>query len=62
MPYIHVRLAGELTREQKKQIVEEMTCTMERIAGKPREYVIVNFDETREENWGWGGQLLDELE
>ncbi|WP_348945697.1 4-oxalocrotonate tautomerase family protein [Chitinibacter sp. FCG-7] len=62
MPYIHVRLAGELTREQKKQIVEEMTSTMERIAGKPREYVIVNFDETREENWGWGGQLLDELE
>ncbi|WP_410497546.1 tautomerase family protein [Chitinibacter sp. S2-10] len=62
MPYIHVRLAGELTREQKKQIVEEFTSTMERVAGKPREYVIVNFAETREEDWGWGGQLLDELE
>jgi 4-oxalocrotonate tautomerase len=38
-----------------------MTSTMERIAGTPREYVIVNFEETKEENWGWGGKMLDEL-
>lgn len=61
MPYIQVRLAGELSREQKKQIVDEITSTMERVAGKPREYVIVNFEETKEENWGWGGKMLDEL-
>ncbi|WP_028455752.1 tautomerase family protein [Chitinilyticum litopenaei] len=62
MPYIHLRLAGTLSREQKQQIVDEFTATMARVAGKPREYVIVNIEETREENWGWGGVLLDELE
>lgn len=62
MPYIHIRLAGELSREQKKQIVEEFTATMERVANKPREYVIVNIEETKEENWGWGGVMLDAVD
>ncbi len=59
MPFINIKIAGELTREQKKQIVEEITGTMQRVAHKPSQYVIVNFDETPEENWGWGGELLD---
>ncbi|GGP21839.1 tautomerase family protein [Silvimonas iriomotensis] len=59
MPFINIKIAGELSREQKKQIVDEITDTMGRVANKPRQYVIVNFDETPEENWGWGGTLLD---
>ncbi|QLG88399.1 4-oxalocrotonate tautomerase family protein [Chitinibacter bivalviorum] len=61
MPYINLRIAGELSREQKQKIVAEFTDTMVRIACKPAEYVVVAIDEKPEEDWGWGGKLLDEL-
>lgn len=34
MPYVNIRLAGTLTREQKQQIATEITDTLERIAHK----------------------------
>lgn len=60
MPYINIRTAGALTREQKVQIAEEVTEMMERIADKPRSYTYVTFDEVAEENWAVAGRLLDE--
>ena len=60
MPYVNVRIAGTLSREQKKQIAEEITDTLERIAGKPRSYTYIAFDELPEEQWAIGGKLLDE--
>lgn len=60
MPYINIRTAGALTREQKAQIAEEVTEMMERIANKPRSYTYVTFDEVAEENWAVAGKLLDE--
>ena len=60
MPYINIRTAGTLTREQKAQIAEEVTEMMERVAGKPRSYTYVTFDEVAEENWAVAGKLLDE--
>ncbi|PJB04645.1 MAG: 4-oxalocrotonate tautomerase, partial [Hydrogenophilales bacterium CG_4_9_14_3_um_filter_63_34] len=36
MPVVSIKLAGSLTREQKKKIAEEITDTLERHAGKPR--------------------------
>jgi len=60
MPYVNVRIAGTLSREQKKQIAEEITDTLERVAGKPRSYTYIAFDELPEENWSVAGKLLDE--
>jgi 4-oxalocrotonate tautomerase len=60
MPYINVKLAGSLTREQKDKIAKEITDTMERIANKPRSYTYIVFDEVMEENWAVAGDLLDE--
>ncbi|NNM81124.1 MAG: 4-oxalocrotonate tautomerase family protein [Burkholderiales bacterium] len=60
MPYVNVRLAGQLTREQKKRIAEEFTDTLERIAGKPASYTYISFDELADENWAIAGKLLDE--
>lgn len=60
MPYINVRLAGSLTREQKDKIAKEITDTMERIAHKPKSYTYIVFDEVAEENWAVAGDLLDE--
>lgn len=60
MPYVNVRLAGSLTREQKQKIAEEITDTLERIAHKPGSYTYITFDEVPEENWAVAGHLLDE--
>lgn len=59
MPYVNIRVAGTLTREQKKQIAEELTDTLERVAGKPRSYTYISFDEIPDENWAVAGKLLD---
>ena len=60
MPYINVKLAGSLSREQKQQIAKEITDTMQRIAHKPPSYTYIVFDEVAEENWAVAGELLDE--
>lgn len=59
MPYVNIRVAGTLTREQKKQIAEELTDTLERVAKKPRSYTYISFDEIPDENWAVAGKLLD---
>lgn len=58
MPYVNIRVAGTLTREQKRQIAEELTDTLERIAKKPKSYTYICFDELPDENWAVEGKLL----
>lgn len=60
MPYVSIRIAGTLTREQKQQIAAEITDTLERVALKPKSYTYIAFDEMPYENWAIAGQLLDE--
>jgi len=60
MPYVNIRIAGSLTRDQKQQIAAEITDTLERIALKPKAYTYIAFDELPEENWAIAGKLLDE--
>ncbi len=59
MPYVNVRIAGTLTRDQKTQIAAEITDTLERIAHKPKSYTYIAFDELPDENWAIAGKLLD---
>lgn len=60
MPYVNIRIAGTLSREQKAKIAAEITDTLERIASKPASYTYIAFDELKEENWAIAGKLLDE--
>jgi 4-oxalocrotonate tautomerase len=60
MPYVNIRIAGTLTREQKQQIAAEITDTLERVALKPKNYTYITFDELSDENWAIAGRLLDE--
>ncbi len=59
MPYVNIRIAGSLTREQREKIAAEITDTLERIAHKPKSYTYIAFDELPEENWAIAGKLLD---
>ena len=60
MPYVNIKLAGEITREQKAQIAKEITETLERVAKKPKSYTYITFEEVAYEDWAIGGKLLDE--
>ncbi|WP_297889795.1 4-oxalocrotonate tautomerase family protein [Sulfurihydrogenibium sp.] len=61
MPYVNVKVAGKLTKEQKEKIVEGITKLLEEVANKPPQSTYVVIDEVDRENWGKGGKLLTDL-
>jgi 4-oxalocrotonate tautomerase len=58
MPYVNIRIAGSLSREQKQKIAQEITDTLERVAQKPKSYTYIAFDELPHESWAIAGTLL----
>lgn len=61
MPYVNIKLAGEVTREQKAEIAKEITETLERVANKPKSYTYITFEEVAYEDWAIGGELLGQF-
>lgn len=60
MPYVEVRVAGELKDEQKKMIANGIAKLLEEVAGKPQNATYVVFDEVKRSNWAVGSKLLSE--
>ncbi|MDH3347391.1 MAG: 4-oxalocrotonate tautomerase family protein [Desulfobulbaceae bacterium] len=60
MPYVNIRVAGSLSREQKQNIVKRVTDVIAEEANKPKQSVLIFIDEESRENIGSGGVLLDE--
>jgi 4-oxalocrotonate tautomerase len=60
MPYVNIKLAGSVTREQKKAIAKEITETLQKHAQKPPSYTYIVFEEVPYEDWAIAGKLLDE--
>jgi 4-oxalocrotonate tautomerase len=60
MPYVNIRVAGQLTRKQKKKIVKGVTRVISEEANKPKDSIIIFIDEESRENIAKGGKLLDE--
>lgn len=60
MPYVSIRVAGELSREQKRQISKGVTEVIAKAANKPPESVLIFIDEVQRENIAKEGKLLDE--
>jgi len=58
MPYVNVKIAGTLTDEQKRKIAEQVTDTMQHVAGKSPQYTYVVIEEVPRSDWAIGGRLL----
>lgn len=58
MPFVNLKLAGKLTKEQKKEIAERFSETLLKVAGKPKESTYLVIDEVNGENWAHGDKLL----
>ena len=59
MPYVNIRVAGELTKEQKSNICAGVTEVIAREAGKPPEAILIFIDEVKHENIAKAGVLLE---
>jgi 4-oxalocrotonate tautomerase len=59
MPYVNIRVAGKLDRNQKEEICMEVTETIARVAGKPKNSILIFIDEVAHDNIATGGTLLN---
>lgn len=60
MPYVNVQITKGTTREQKAEIVKDITGSLQRVLGKKPEYTHVVIQEIAEEGWGFAGMLTDD--
>lgn len=60
MPYINVQITKGATREQKAQIVKDMTESLVNVLGKKPEHIHIVIQEIKEEDWGFEGMLTDD--
>jgi 4-oxalocrotonate tautomerase len=58
MPYVNIRVAGTLSKEQKEKISKGVTDVICREAGKPPEAVLIFIDEVERDNIAKAGTLL----
>ncbi len=61
MPVVTVRITRDgVTVEQKRQVVAEITQTLQRVLGKRPEHTHVIIEKVDPENWGFAGMLTTE--
>lgn len=60
MPYVNVQITPGASREQKAQIVRDITDSLVRVLGKKPEHTHIVIQEIAEENWGFAGLLTDD--
>ena len=60
MPYINVKVAGNLTAEQKRAIAEKFSETLQEVAVKKPGATYIVFEEVERENWAVGNKLLSD--
>jgi 4-oxalocrotonate tautomerase len=60
MPYVNIRVAGKLSRKQKKKIARGVTRVIAKEANKPESSILIMIDEVQRENVASAGRLLDE--
>jgi 4-oxalocrotonate tautomerase len=61
MPYVSIRVAGKLTKEQKQKIAKGVTDVIAEAANKPKEAVCSLSTKRSRENIAKGGVLLEDM-
>ncbi len=60
MPYVNIQITKGSTRDQKAQLVQEVTASLVRILGKKPEHTHIVIQEIADEDWGFSGLLTDD--
>lgn len=61
MPFVSVRITRDgVTREQKAQVIAEITDTLQRVLGKRPDLTHIVIEEVDTNNWGYAGMTTTE--
>ncbi len=60
MPYVNVQITKGAAREQKAQIIKDITQSLVTVLGKKPEHIHIVIQEIAEEDWGFEGLPTDE--
>jgi len=60
MPYVNLQITKSATRDQKRELVRDVTDSLVRVLGKKPEHIHIVIQEIAEEDWGFAGMLTDE--
>jgi 4-oxalocrotonate tautomerase len=65
MPYVNIRVAGKLDKQQKEEIcsgvtdvISKVANKISKVANKPKDSILIFIDEDQHENIAMGGKLL----
>ncbi len=60
MPYVNVQVTRGVRRDQKQQIVADITNSLVSVLEKHPEHIHIVIQEISEEDWGFAGMLTDD--
>lgn len=60
MPYVNVQVTRGVTREQKAEVVRQITQTLVDVLGKKPEHIHIVLQEIELDNWGFAGTLTSD--
>jgi 4-oxalocrotonate tautomerase len=60
LPYVNVQITRGASRQQKAEIVKDITESLVRVLDKKPEHTHVVIQEIDDENWGFSGMLTDD--
>jgi len=62
MPFVNIKITreGNVTKEQKAQLIEGATKLLEDVLHKNRQTIFVIVDEVDTDNWGVAGEQITE--
>ncbi len=63
MPYVNIKITkeGNVTAEQKRQLIEGATNLLHDVLGKNKQTTVVTIQEIEMDGWGIGGVPVTEL-
>lgn len=60
MPYVNVQITKGASKEQKAQIIADITQSLVKVLGKKPEHTHIVIQEIADEDWGFEGLPTDE--
>jgi 4-oxalocrotonate tautomerase len=60
MPYVNVQITKGASKEQKAQIIKDITESLVRVLNKRPEHTHIVIQEIADEDWGFEGLPTDE--
>jgi 4-oxalocrotonate tautomerase len=60
VPYVNVQITKGAPRQQKAEIIKDITDSLVRVLGKQPEHIHIVIQEIADEDWGYSGMLTDD--